>query len=320
MDENVMSFQKFDYRVRLNKSAERRMFIEIFRRLSFFEQLEYYKYIGFGSTTFTDFILFHKALNINDMVSIEKRREYENRFNFNIPFDCVKIKYGESNEVLPQIEWNKRAVVWLDYDGKLTSSVLRDTYLVSTKIKSGSILITTVNAEPYKKMSLAETFKKFKRDLEPEIIPAHIKANDLCGEKLALTCKKIISTYVHDALKVRNGILPPDQKIEYKSLFNFTYKDGAKMLTVGGIFVAVKEKDTFEKCKFDKLNFVCKEDESLFEIKVPVITPRERHYLDQRLPRGASHEAETIGLLKDEIENYKRLYRYCPNFAEVELV
>ncbi len=101
--ETLPSFRQFDYRLRPNKGAERKMLIEAFRRLNFFEPVKNYRYVGFGSTTFADFILIHRALNITDMISIEKRTDYQARFDFNKPFDCVDMKYGTSSEILPEL-------------------------------------------------------------------------------------------------------------------------------------------------------------------------------------------------------------------------
>jgi hypothetical protein len=43
-----------------------------------------------GSPYFVDFILFHKYLNINDLVSIEREVSKKERFEFNIPYSGIK--------------------------------------------------------------------------------------------------------------------------------------------------------------------------------------------------------------------------------------
>jgi Putative O-methyltransferase len=101
--EKVPSFKAFDYRIRTNKNAERKMLADAFRCLSSFEHIENYRYIGFGSITFADFVLFHKVLNISDMISIEAKADYKSRFNFNKPYRCIRMEYGESNIVLPKL-------------------------------------------------------------------------------------------------------------------------------------------------------------------------------------------------------------------------
>ena len=90
------SYEKINYALRPAKSIERKMLCEVFRRLTPLGKLESYRYIGFGSTYFTDFILFHKSLGINSMISIEKDEGNKDRFNFNLPFRCINLKFGSS--------------------------------------------------------------------------------------------------------------------------------------------------------------------------------------------------------------------------------
>ena len=68
----MSSYQKINYSIRPAKSAERKMLCELIQHLSVFHKLSDYQYIGFGSTYFTDFSLFHRNLGINKMISIEK--------------------------------------------------------------------------------------------------------------------------------------------------------------------------------------------------------------------------------------------------------
>jgi hypothetical protein len=321
--EKIPSFRMFDYRVRPNKSTERKMLGDAFRRLSYFEPIEKYRYIGFGSTTFTDFVLFHKSLNISDMISIESRVDYEARFEFNKPFECIKMKYGNSNMVLPEIKWDKRTITWLDYDGVLNDSVLQDVALLSTKSVSGSLLIITVNAHGYQQPRDSRGYaeveaylkKKFGIQLERDI-PTWVRGVDLQGDEMAETCQRIIYDEISFNLRSRNGMTAPGEVIEFEPLFNLVYSDNARMLTVGGIFYKHSEAAILEKCQFNALDFVKKD---LHEIKVPVITPRERHYLNQQLPKGSFSELRKIGLTDDEINNYAKSYRYSPSYAEIEL-
>lgn len=321
----IPSFQQFDYRIRTNKSAERRIFVEVFRRLSFFEPIENYRYIGFGSTTFIDFIQFHKTLNIRDMISIEKNSDYQPRFEFNKPFDCVELIFGESNEELPKLAWDKHTVAWLDYDGVLTGKVLEDITTVSMNANSGYMLIVTVNAKGYKS-NPDEAYtevevrqkKQFKKQIDVEELPENIRGTNLVGDQMAFTCQQLILDCVEDTLRNRNGMKSTQNKIRFKALLNFIYKDGARMLTVGVLFYREGDKNVVNECKFENLDYV-KEPEELVEIKVPVVTPKERQFLNERLPTGKSNEALEIGLLPEEINSYSRFYRYSPYFAEIEL-
>ena len=130
----------------------------------------------------------------------------------------------------------------------------------------------------------------------------------------------VILNEIKQTLSRRNGLYKnlPDDKIEYNPLFNFLYQDGAKMLTVGGIFYERGDKARLEQCEFENLEFV-KSDATFYEIDVPILTHRERLYLDKTLPEGNSSEGEQIGLTEKDINNYKRLYRYFTTFGEIEL-
>ena len=320
------SFRMFDYRVRPAKSAERKMLSEAFGRLSFFEPVENYRYIGFGSTTFTDFTLLHKTLNIKKMISIEKRKDYEARFEFNKPFHCIEIEYGDSGEVLPKLTWDTRTITWLDYDGRLTESVLQDVAYVSANSVSGNVLVVTVPAGAYSppdssasdEENMRYREEQFKKDVGDDKVPGDIKGKHLDGEEMAITCRRVVENEIKEALRDRNGLRSPEQTILYQPLFNFVYQDGAKMLTVGGIFYEAGDTEILKECQFEKLDY-CDVQNQPYKINVPIMTPRERHYLNQRLPEGTTSEAKSIGLTGNEIDNYVRLYRYCPSFAEVEM-
>jgi hypothetical protein len=143
------SYRQINFSLRPAKSIERKMLCEAFRRLAEFGHVSDYRYIGFGSTYFSDFILVHKTLAIRNMLSIERDDFNKARFEFNRPFHCIKLYFGESNDVLPELGWRDvRTICWLDYDGKLDSSVLTDVRLFCANAVSGSVLVVTVNAEP----------------------------------------------------------------------------------------------------------------------------------------------------------------------------
>ena len=83
------SFRKIDYSVRPAKHAERKMLLEIFRHFSVFAPMREYRYVGLGSVWFSDFQLFHRALGIPDMISIEREKNAEARIRKNIPFAAI---------------------------------------------------------------------------------------------------------------------------------------------------------------------------------------------------------------------------------------
>ena len=133
-----MSYRQVNYALRPAKSVERKMLNETFRCLTPFSRVGTYRYIGFGSNFFSDFILFHRSLGISNMTSIEHDKPARERFRFNLPFHCVELKFGESGEILPRLDWNIRTLLWLDYDRPLDLEVLADVELFCASAISGS--------------------------------------------------------------------------------------------------------------------------------------------------------------------------------------
>lgn len=320
---STASYREINYRTRPAKSIERKMLCDALLRLSFFEPVENYRYIGFGSTTFADFILFHKILGVKDMVSIEKRKTDKARFEFNKPFDRIRIEYGDSNEVLPSLTWDLKTILWLDYDGKLTDTILEDIACASMNLVSGSTLIVTVNAMPDFPPSTEEDvqdyrLEQFRKRVGSDKVPPDLKGKNLDRKEIATTYEQVILNEIAQTLRDRNGLFSDEHKVKYNPLFNFHYQDGAKMLTVGGIFYEARDEANLERCEFENLEFL-KSDETLYEIEVPNLTHRERLYLDKTLLHGSSDDGKQIGLTEKDINNYKRLYRYFTTFAEIEL-
>ncbi len=62
---------KIDYSLRLQKNVERKILGDIISTLNFFDSVENYRYIGFGSFYYKDFILLHEKFNIHSGISVE---------------------------------------------------------------------------------------------------------------------------------------------------------------------------------------------------------------------------------------------------------
>jgi hypothetical protein len=331
------SYQKINYSLRPAKSAERKMLCEGFRRLACFNKIEEYRYIGFGSTYFSDFSLIHRSLGINNMMSIEKYAQDRPRFEFNKPYKCIDLRFGLSTEILPTIDWSIPTILWLDYDGNLNSDVLQDIGIFCAKAVPGSMIIISVNAHPdslqaqnprYIKSLNQYRLKRLIEMVGSERIPPSTHGSDLTMKGKAGILRKIIHNEILDTLSRRNGGLSEDQKILYHQIFNFTYQDGAKMLTVGGILYTVSQAEIFEQCGFENLGFF-RSSEDAFNIGIPKLTFREIRFLDKKLPQRkqdgeqVSITLEDLGELsvipEEDIQEYIRIYRYFPNFAEADI-
>jgi hypothetical protein len=315
------SGDKIDYNLRPAKQIERKMLCEAFRRLSFFQSVESYRYIGFGSFYFADFKLIHKSLGITDMMSFELESWKRKRFEFNNPFRCVKLRFGHSNDLLKTNWQNRRTILWLDYDSPLDKFCLRDVSFFCNNAVSGSVLLVTVDAQteadPAK---LVQQFSKFKDgvndDDERERIPFGTTAKDLTGWGTARVSHKIIMNEIERVISERN--LLAEDNFTFRQLFNFRYSDTARMLTVGGIIYSDREYEKYRACNFARdLKFI-RTGNDAYTIDLPRLTFREIRHLDSQLPISPS-KLRSKGIKPRELRKYAKLYRWFPSFAEVEM-
>ena len=315
----MSSYEKINYSLRPAKAIERKMLCEAFRCLTPFATVQSYRYVGFGSPYFSDFALFHKNL-----ISIEKDIENEERFDFNKPFNCIKMEFGSSTEVLPTLDWDTRSIVWLDYDGSLNDDGLADIRLLASECISGSLIIVSVNAHPDRSPGLsALELIQFRKDrlvnqVGEDKIPIEVDGSHLGGWGKAKVLKRIIDNEIVDTLNERNGARDLGSKILYRPLFNFNYSDGAKMLTVGGILYEEGQAHILPSCSFERLPYVVSADEE-YKIEVPMLTYKELRHLNEQLPRNGEDTLEAPAVPEEDVLKYEGVYRYFPNFAETNL-
>ncbi|MEM7374447.1 MAG: O-methyltransferase [Bacteroidota bacterium] len=329
MSKRSPSFEKINYSLRPGKAVERRMICYALRKLESFGSLSEYQYIGFGSTFFYDFILLHKELGIYHLTSIEGESAKEDRFHFNKPFHCIDLRIGHSNETLPEIDWSRRTVLWLDYDSKLLEDQFQDISTFFTEAQPGSVFLMTINCQgsAYGKDN-EDCLLNLAASLGEDRIPLESKLSKFSGSELPKTLKEIVENEIHSILNELNGVLASKEKIEYIPLFYFIYRDGAKMMTIGGIVVNPETKQFFDQANFFELDFIY-DDGTPFRIVVPNITLKEIRFLNSQLPNGIDNNGnfvdnELVDTLKPmipsrDILNYKRIYKFFPVFSETFL-
>lgn len=330
------SFEKINYNLRPNKCIERKMMSEALGRLSFIDDLVTYRYIGFGSPYFADFILFHKNHGIIDLVSIEMEDEKRNRFDFNVPYSGIIMKYGHSNTVLPNLELSlKRNIVWLDYDDKVSDFMFSDINTFFSEAMPGSFFIISVNVEQdsiqinENKEDKQPTLKEYRLNklierVGKERLPNEIMEQNMNTKNLSNITYQMIKRQIATSLLNRNG--KKKDFVEYRQIFNFSYKDNATILTVGGILFDKSQKEAVRKMGFNKLPFYCDKDES-YKIQCPNLTFREIKALDKLLPsvlerkgpRFINDNFNKIPLNVNDIEKYAKVYRYYPTFTDANI-
>ena len=319
------SSEKINYNLRPAKSIERKMISEIFQKLSPFGAINHYRYIGFGSFYFNDFARFHKTLGIKNMISIERDIPNEERFKFNKPYNCIQIVFGESNDVLPQLSWDTKSIVWLDYDSSLDQSVLTDITFICANVMPGSMILVSVNVHPEAYMTgnvedLYEyRYKKFSERVGEINIPLGVTGKDLSGWDFSNVCQRVIKNTIGKAISDRNGPRDEESQLEFKQLIHFQYQDGAKMLTYGGMVVERSQKAIFSSCDFGGLAFVCSDDQEPCKIEIPNLTFKEIRYLNAQLPLKGKDVLKGSAIPEVDLTKYESVYRYFPSFAEADI-
>lgn len=328
------SYKTINYSIRPAKCIERKMMCEAFQRLVFFEDLRRYRYVGLGSPFYTDFVLLHKRLGMRDMIDIEIPSEDGKRFKFNKPYNCIRIEFGHSRDVLPSLDYGPRTVFWMDYDGKLDASVLADIRTICTRAPSGSVLVLTVNADLYKKPKnvrgprLTYSLEKM-RQVIGQGLPRWInsrsgqkremRGSDLLDWGTAAAYSRVMVNEIVSCLKDRNSGVVSSERMRSMQLFHFRYRDSARMLTMGWLLFAEKEREIAAQCRFDDISFVVPCGGPPVEIEVPSLTLKEVRHLNSQLPGTARSKISCPGVAPADVSKYAEVYRWFPTFAEAEV-
>jgi hypothetical protein len=292
------------------------MMIEAFGRLSSFAPLTDYQYVGFGSTFFIDFKLVHRAYGLTRLISIEKEQSKRSRFDFNKPFNCVRMHYGTAGEFLASSEmsWSRPSIIWLDYDYRLSNDVLADIDRVVTVAPHGTLLVVTVDAKPIRpgKSLLGAIERELGLAMLPEWTDG--KPSKLAGWGLAQAYFEIARSSIEAAVRRAR----PD--FRWQQTFHFRYSDGCPMLTLGGLIVekSTEGEASLQRCRLHELSYYRDADEA-FEIRLPNLTTPEIHKIAQQLPRLTARDRRKLtrlAIADQDIRDYQLLYRYLPLFVE----
>jgi len=327
------SGRSVNYAVRPAKNVERKMIKDLFLRLRSFGELSEYQYIGFGAKYFVDFVMFHKHLHIKNMLSIEKDCNNIERYEFNRPYGCITIKNGQSNDILPTVGYEKNVVCWLDYDGCLADNALTDIAILLESARSGSAIAVSFNSNPYKALELKEkhgsnltqaglVLKELGEGIREEMLPTNLPNSGLFKATVfSKILRQIVFNQINKTLTNKNAGLGEEDKWIFSQIMYFDYKDGACMTTIGGVLYQQSDSHKFRCCDFESLDCYRSGDDS-YSIDVPNLTMKEINRLHENMPLSRdgidrSKLSEKVFSEKD-ILNFSKIYKYFPNFSEVE--
>jgi hypothetical protein len=287
-----------------------------------------YQYTGFGAIYFVDFIMFHKLLGLNKLVSLEQHESLTKRMNFNRPFSCVEIKMVPASSEIPNLSRDTHHFLWLDYDGVLQKDFLSDIQSAITVLPPGSILLVTIDVEPpedhdYKVVephfdSSKEVLgpKHWRRYFEYHASPyLELGLADADFGKSELVAR---STEILRAAFIKSIVSRPE--LQFLPMFNFVYKDSHSMLTMGGMIAGRAEKRQVRTSSIGGTVYYRSDfTDPAFEIKVPRLTRKERIYLDREMPCADDWVPGEFDLDPEVIRHYRDIYRFLPAFAEISL-
>lgn len=287
-----------------------------------------YQYTGFGSIYFVDFIMFHKLLGMNRLVSLEQTPSLERRVSFNRPFSCIDIRMVPASSAIPDLSRDVQHIVWLDYDGVLNKSMLSDIQSAVTTLSPGSILLVTVDVEPPEDHDYSDVdpdFDSSKTRMGPTEWKKYFEHHASVYLELGLTDSDFAksrlverSTEILTAAFLRSAVSRPG--LDFMPLFNFVYKDSHQMLSMGGMVAGATEKRQIRGSTIADTAYYRSDFESLpFQIRIPRLTRKERVYLDREMPCEDQWMPKEFDLDSKAVMEYREIYRFLPAFAEILL-
>jgi hypothetical protein len=213
----------------------------------------------------------------------------------------------------------------MDYDMKLNDIILEDLGILSLNCQANDLLIFTIDAQS----EFDEEDKvAFKNMFSEYIEPKYKKEEYFEPYYYPLLLEHICMNIIKERMQY--------EPLGFHKLFSFTYSDRAKMYTLGGIFSKP------ENIPELKNSFIRKNNE-IIDIDIPLITYKEKYYLDSMIltlrnnidsiesklkaknydPGSDMEKLFVAKELKLEIElsltdikSYSRYYKYYPQYYE----
>jgi hypothetical protein len=210
-------------------------------------------------------------------------------------------------------------LVWLDYDRPLDDEALRDAQGFLGRLAPGSIFIVSVEsrARPvdddldFEAMTQNEVnelmLERYKEWFTPYVGRA-VGLDDITDQAIPHLFLDTCREHFRETLVPRG--------FDFLQLFNYWYKDGAPMWTIGGMVASNEDRRRLRECRIRQHPFVQSLRDPMI-ISVPPLTIREKLMLDQKLPcNKLTRRMVEIELPGQLLRNYRRFYKEYPTFAE----
>jgi hypothetical protein len=280
-----------------------------------------YRYAGFGAFFFMDFIIFRRLLGISDMISMEHDERYRNRVIFNRPFSDIQVLFKSSSEYIPQLDRDKKHILWLDYDDPIFKDQVSDIEMAASLMSSGSLLVATIEVDFDKSDEIREFppnerqgawLLRFRRECGRFFDPTWT-IESFAASLIARRGIEVLNAAILSGISMRKDTF-------FQPLFSFLYADGHEMLTFGGMLLSDSDKERLEYADWSSLPFLRRSaDLEPFKIDVPILTRKERLYVDSYMPCPEEWTPTEFELEPEDVANYSKIFKYCPLYAELLL-
>lgn len=312
----MSSFNVVNYSVRPNKCIQRSLVFEGYRAIRDRLALDKINYVGLGSIWFSDFLMAHKMLHIDEMVSIENDKIGYLRAVFNKPFKSIRVVNEISTVALRSLCADDKFnacpwLVWLDYDGIFDETAADDIRLVIESAPVNTALVVTFNAD-HRKYGKPKHRAGRLKNLLGEVVPDKLSREDCEGEKLP----DLLANLVIDSMK--SAAASACRPGGFYPCFRIVYRDGADMVTVGGILPSTGSLPTIRETVREK----SWPSQPIEAVTIPPLTIKEISILQAQLPRRKKLTRTSIRRLgfdleENQVEAYEKFYKYYPTYAQI---
>jgi len=264
------------YEIRPSKQLERRIFLDVLiRAMRHGFEGSTSTYVGNGGTKFYDFIMMHRYLGINKLISVEADESIWPRCHYNKPLETIGIFEGEKSDFFGRFSSSSPHVVWYDSDGLFDKDLVAEIMTIGSKLPEDSFFFFTASAEPHTAIRKAvpkarghwfrEQFDTFASDIEHD---------QLSDRHYRFAISKVMLRTVRFAFNARPGLI-------FNPIVKLIYKDSLWMMSIGGVLSGKLRSDKLADDVRDSMPFLYDHADDLFyQIPQFNISEQERLLLE----------------------------------------
>ncbi len=303
------------YDLRPAKQTERRILLDLValgRECGL--EISGYRYVGMGANRFYDYLLLHRYLGIQNMVSLEHDPNMVERARFNAPYGFIEVREQSTTDFIQFDEFDGRSIYWFDYDSAIGTEVIDDIYSLGTAVSPGDFIFVTVSGEPpgvVRNMSNSQRVDWYADTFGD--VANQIQMEDCENSIFRQSVHKLLRTTFRNAFASASNVFSMPLQI--------FYRDGTHMVTVGGCYLPAEDDKEFRHRCQQELPFLDVEGNDPYSIPQLSLSERERQVFDLaatggRINSKAFNQLRSMGFDDRDVERYGELIRYIPRYVE----